>query len=308
MGFLDMGGSLGRRFGSIGVAVNEISTRLTIRHADTLSATGPDAERAEAIARTLATEMGQMLPARIEIERAIPGHAGLGSGTQLALAVGTALARLHGLPLSPPEIPDIIGRGARSGIGIATFASGGLIVDAGRGPQTRVPPVIARLDLPESWRFLIVLDAQHQGLHGAPEKAAFAALPAFPGTEAARLCHLLLMQGLPAVVEEDLDAFGAVITELQAVVGDHFAPAQGGRFTSPAVAAALAFLANRGAVGIGQSSWGPTGFCLVATPDQATRLRDEASRHFGDDAGLRFVVGSPRHQGADITVEPLAAA
>lgn len=308
MGFLDLGGSLGRKFGSIGVGINEIATRLTLSPAAQLSAEGPGAERAIAAAEKFARAVGRPCPAAIRIEQAIPDHVGLGSGTQLALAVGVGLSRLHGLDLSVRDIAPIIERGARSGIGIAVFDQGGLVVDGGRGEGTIIPPVLAHLDMPADWRFILLLDQRDQGLHGTAEIDAFRALPVFPAAEAARLCHWLLMKGLPAVAEGDIENFGAVITELQRSVGDHFAPAQGGRFTSGNVREALEFLAKQGAVGVGQSSWGPTGFCLVDRPAKAEALLAEAEARFGDRPGLRFLVGTARNRGAEITVEPCPAA
>jgi beta-ribofuranosylaminobenzene 5'-phosphate synthase len=302
MGFLDLGGSLGRRFGSIGVGLNEIATRITLDKVERLSAEGPEAGRALAAAEKLARAVGRPCPAAIRIHAAIPGHAGLGSGTQLGLAVGVGLSRLHGLKLGIRAIAPLMERGARSGIGIAVFEQGGLVVDGGRGSATVIPPVLARLEVPEAWRFVLVLDERDQGLHGADEVQAFRELPEFPATEAARLCHGLLMRGLPALAEGDIVNFGAVITDLQRTIGDYFAPAQGGRFTSPDVGEAMAFLESRGAVGVGQSSWGPTGFCLVATARQAETLMAEARDRFGALAGLRFVVGSARNRGADIEV------
>lgn len=303
MGFLDVGGSLGRRFGSVGVGVNEIATRISFVPAPKLSAEGPEAERAIAAAERFVRAMGRPCPAAIRVEQAIPCHSGLGSGTQLALAVGMGLSRLHGLGISVRDIAPLAERGARSGIGIAVFEHGGLVVDGGRGEHTGIPPVLARLDLPPEWRFILILDRRGQGLHGAAEVEAFQALPPFPAEEAARLCHWLLMKGLPALMEKDIDGFGATITELQRAVGDYFAPAQGGRFTSPEVSAALEFLAERGAVGIGQSSWGPTGFCLSGSPEAAEALLAAARARFADCPELDFLLCTARDRGADISVE-----
>lgn len=297
MGFIDLGGSLGRHFGSIGVGVNEIATRLSIEPASGLYAEGPCAERAMKAARKFAENLGTHCRVTIRIDEAIPEHVGLGSGTQLALAVGVGLARFHGLTLGVRDIAKTIERGARSGIGIAVFEQGGLILDGGRGPNTVTPPVIVRMEVPAEWRFILVFDERGQGLHGKQEVEAFNALPPFPASETARLCHLLLMRALPALAEGDIVNFGAVITELQNSVGDHFAPAQGGRFTSPEVGAALAWLETQGAVGIGQSSWGPTGFCLVDNPARAASLLAEAGKRY---AGLTFVAASARNQGAEI--------
>jgi beta-RFAP synthase len=298
MGFIDLGGSLGRKFGSIGVGINEIATRLSITAADVLQAEGPGGERAVKAARKFAAVHGLDDPVAIHIHQAIPEHIGLGSGTQLELAVGMGLAHFHGLALGVRDIAKTIERGARSGIGIAVFEQGGLVVDGGRGAHTATPPLISRMAIPDGWRFILVLDRRGQGLHGKLEVEAFNALPPFPTAETQKLCHLLLMQALPALAEGDIQGFGSVITELQAAVGDHFAPAQGGRFTSPEVAAAMAWLSEQGAVGIGQTSWGPTGFCLLETPARAAELAEQAGQCF---AGLDFLVATARNRGADVS-------
>ena len=81
------------------------------------------------------------------------------------------------------------------------------------------------------------------------------------------------MQLLPGLVEADLATFGQALTEIQHIVGSHFAPAQGGSpWSSPAVGRACARLADAGAKGIGQSSWGPTGFAFVESETVAKRL------------------------------------
>jgi beta-RFAP synthase len=305
MGFIDLGGSLGRKFGSIGVGINEIATRLTLTAADALRAEGPSHERAAKAARQFAQAYGLDCRTAIRIHQAIPEHVGLGSGTQLDLAVGMGLARFHGLDLGVRDIAQAIERGARSGIGIAVFEQGGLVVDGGRGPDTVTPPLIARMEIPEPWRFILALDRRGQGLHGKQEVEAFSALPVFPVAETARLCHKLLMQALPALAEGDIRGFGAVITELQNAVGDHFAPAQGGRFTSPEVAAAMSWLEAQGAVGIGQTSWGPTGFCMLETPERAAELAEIASRRFDS---LDILVATARNRGAEILPETASPA
>ena len=72
------------------------------------------------------------------------------------------------------------------------------------------------------------------------------------------------MQLLPGIATADLGAVGAAVGEIQRRVGDYFAPAQSGRFTSPAVSEVLAWLEAEGITGVGQSSWGPTGFAILA--------------------------------------------
>jgi beta-ribofuranosylaminobenzene 5'-phosphate synthase len=241
----------------------------------------------------------------INITSAIPEHVGLGSGTQMSLAIGSALNALYGLGLSVRELAALLERGLRSGIGIGIFEHGGFVVDGGRGEQTIIPPMLARFDIPEDWRFILVFDQRGQGLHGQQEIQAFKELPPFPQSEAARLCYLLLMQGLPALAEHNIGQFGAVITELQQSVGEHFASAQGGVFTSPEVSLAMGWLAQQGAVGIGQTSWGPTGFCLLQGVELAATLIEQARDTFAPLSRLSFVIASARNRGGEVFVESI---
>jgi beta-RFAP synthase len=299
LGFLDLNGGLGRRFGSLGLALDEPETVLELSRSRADSAAGPQAERARRYLDGLAVRLGLPAGHRLVIRRAIPAHAGLGSGTQLALAVAAALRRLHGL--SPDVEADalFLDRGARSGLGTSFFSEGGLALDGGRGTADRPAPIISRLPFPEEWRVLLVLDPARQGIHGMDEVAAFKALPPFPAELAAHLCRLAVMQALPAVVERDLRSFGHAVAEMQAHIGDHFRPIQGGRFASPDVAAILGLLAAKGAEGCGQSSWGPTGFGFAASVAEARALRDAAAP-LAAEKGLEIMVVKARNGGARI--------
>jgi beta-ribofuranosylaminobenzene 5'-phosphate synthase len=296
MGFIDLSGALGRHFGSIGIALNEINTRLTLKEADQRSITGPSAHRADKCLSQLCEALSVSERVCITIEAAIPEHVGLGSGTQMALAIGTALNAFYGLGMTVPEIASVMDRGLRSGIGIGVFEHGGLVVDGGRGDKTVTPPMLVNLDIPSDWRFILVFDRRGQGLHGEQELAAFKKLPAFPQQEAERFCYLLMMQGLPAVAENDLKRFGHVITHLQNSVGKHFAPAQGGVFASGEVAKAMAWLTEQGAVAVGQTSWGPTGFCAMESPEIAEKIVHQAKAAFSDFTNLDFMVVSANNQ------------
>jgi len=302
MGFIDLSGALGRHFGSIGVALNEISTRLSISQAAKRTITGPSAQRADNCLTMMCRVLNVSDQLNIEIEAAIPEHVGLGSGTQMSLAIGTALDRFYDLGLSVRDIASMMDRGLRSGIGIGIFERGGLVVDGGRGEKTVTPPVLAHFDIPADWRFILVFDKRGQGLHGQQEIEAFKQLPPYPQQEAARLCYLLLMQGLPAVAENDLANFGHVISALQQSVGEHFAPAQGGVFTSHEVAMAMQWLEKQGAVAIGQTSWGPTGFCAVVGAERAELLTFEARQAFRAFNDLSFVLASARNRGGEVFV------
>ncbi len=303
MGFIDLSGSLDRHFGSIGVALNEYVTHLSITTAEQRQISGPSAKRADKCLTLMCEALKVSDQLAITIHSAIPEHVGLGSGTQMSLAIGSALNAYYQLNLTVRDIAALMDRGLRSGIGIGIFEQGGLVVDGGRGPKTISPPVLVHLDIPVDWRFILVLDQRGQGLHGQQEIEAFKMLPPFPKREAERLSYLLLMQGLPAVAENELAQFGEVITQLQHAVGQHFAPAQGGVFTSPEVAIAMAWLADKGAVAVGQTSWGPTGFCAVSDAALANELVQQAQQKFASFEHLSFVAVSARNSGGSVQVK-----
>ncbi len=303
MGFIDLSGSLGRNFGSIGVALNEIATSLSVTYADHLVINGPSSTRAEKCIKLICEELNVSNQLQIDIESAIPEHVGLGSGTQMALAIGSALNAYYELGLSIQEIALLTDRGRRSGIGIGVFEQGGFVVDGGRGEQTKIPPVISHMDIPEDWRFILVFDQRGQGLHGDQEITAFKELSPFPREEAERLCYLLLMQGLPAVAEQDIKLFGDVVTQLQRSIGEHFSSAQGGVFASNEVAEVMGWLQQQGAVAIGQTSWGPTGFCAVNDVNKADSLVLQMKQAFPHFSNLSFVSASVRNSGGDVFIQ-----
>ena len=302
MGFIDLSAALGRHFGSIGVALDEIATRLTVTYSPQLRVDGPSSVRATKCVKELCEALNVSDQLNIDIDTAIPEHVGLGSGTQMALAIGSALIAFYDLEINIRDIARLSDRGKRSGIGIGVFEQGGLVVDGGRGELTKTPPVISHMDIPQDWCFILVFDQRGQGLHGDQEINAFKELPAFPEQKAARLCHLLLMQGLPAVAEQDIKKFGDVISQLQQAVGEHFASVQGGVFTSLEVAEVMGCLGQQGAVGLGQTSWGPTGFCLVDNRDKAEELVSQMHQQFSHLTHLSFVVTTARNSGGDISI------
>lgn len=298
LGFLDMAGSLGRMFGGLGLSISGPATRLTLVSASATEVSGADEARARKLLEQAAAALAPGKRYRLTVHEAIPPHSGLGSGTQLALAIAAALRRLEDLPQDVEADAALLQRGARSGLGAGLFTRGGLVVDGGRGASTTTPPIVARLPFPEDWRILLAFDPASVGLHGVDERRAFDELPPFSEENAGRLCRLVLMQALPAAAERDLAAFGAAITEIQAIVGDYFAPAQGGRrFTSAAVERLLAQFAQEGATGVGQTSWGPTGFAFVANEEEAQRLAARARESYATD-GLEIAVVRGLERGA----------
>ena len=301
LGFVDLGGALGRKFISVGVTIDGFSTKLSIKPSNKFEANGPSSERALLYARELYEKWNLDGGCRIEVDESIPQHSGLGSGTQLALCVGTAVAKLYDVDVDTVGIAQELGRGARSGIGVAAFNQGGLIVDGGRGANTRVPPTIARHPFPEAWRILIIEDRSDLGLHGESESDAFTTLPRFSDSCAGFLSRQVLARVLPGVIENNISEFGIGVREIQQRVGDYFAPAQGGRYTSQAVAEVIEYLIGKDIPGVGQSSWGPTGFAFFDSDLAAHSTLKELQSKFSHLQQLRYKVVQGNNEGALIT-------
>ena len=317
LGFLDPSGTLGRRFGSLGLVIEGFETEVEIASAgaDDISADTP-AARAEAgrVAphlHRLRECTGLHEPLALRLKSALPAHAGFGSGTQLALAVGRAFAHWHGLDLSSATLATWLARGQRSGIGIAGFDAGGLLLDGGPGADGSPAPLLARLEWPSQWRIIVVVDSLRHGLHGRAEREAIAGLPALPRAQAADLCHQVLMRVLPGAASGDFAAFASGINQVQSCLGEHFAPAQGGSaWTSPAVGRLMQWLRARcgEAAAIGQSSWGPTGFACVPSAAAAQQLIAAARAEGVVDTALELHVVAGRNHGAVSTDAALRCA
>lgn len=294
-GVLDLRGSLGRRFGGLGAAIPSPSLLIEVAPSTGgVRAEGPDADRAAAFARRFLEHHGVREGARVVVHRSIPAHSGLGSGTQLGLAVARALAEVHGLPAEPTALATAVSRGRRSAIGTWAFALGGFIVEGGRRPgDDGVAPLIGRYEVSPGWRCVVAIPPGSPGLSGEAEAAAFAQLPPPPQGEVERVSHLVLMQLLPALVQGDIASFGGALSEVQRITGAWFAPQQGGVFAPGAGEALVAKLAEWGAAGVGQSSWGPAVYGLVEGEAAAGALSARCREFLGGN-GLIFEGGFAR--------------
>jgi len=297
-GFLDPSGRGKNPFGSFGLSIDRPRTKLTLEPAPDFTVSGAERDRVERYLRSIAEICGVRQAYALRTEEAIPPHAVLGSGTQLALAVGSAFAAVENIRLSPQEIAARLQRGTRSGIGIATFAQGGAVLDAGPC-QGKLPELVACVPFPPHWRVLLILDASYRGLAGASERAAFEILPNFPESESEALRQRITERALPALAAGDFKTFCEEIGYLQSCMGSYYAPVQGGAYASPRVSQVLDWLRSKGLTGLGQSSWGPTGFAFASSEAEGSALLQEAqARH--SRPGLSFSLAQGNNEGAKI--------
>ena len=309
LGFLDLNGDSGRRYGSIGLTLER--PRCVVESSPASPGTAPPEPDVAAILARL--DLGTAPAAiAVRVAEAIPPHAGFGSGTQLALSVALAASRAAGRSASIRDLAQELGRGRRSGIGIAAFERGGLVIDAGHRVDDadpsgidaeEPPPVIFQHPLPDDWHFVLATPRAALGLSGAAEQQAFRDLPPMAAERVGRICRLALIQVAPAALTGDIRTFGAAITEIQAIVGEYFAPHQGGRFATQTGCEVTEHALARGAHGVGQSSWGPTVFALVESERAGLALEDSIRATFGHRLA-RVELSRARNRGASCEISP----
>jgi beta-RFAP synthase len=288
-----------RRFGGAGLMVEHPGIRVRTEQSKSWSAKGPLAERATAFARrflqSVTAARADGTPCEIVIEEASAEHAGLGTGTQLGLAVASCLATEWRLPLSASELARHIGRGERSALGVHGFEHGGFLVEGGQGSPGSLSPLIARAAFPADWRIVLARPLGSPGMHGDAERAALSRL-SIPLSAVDALCRLVMLGMLPALVERDIRAFGEALFDFNARAGEVFAPFQGGVYASAIIESLVCFIRDRKIAGVGQSSWGPTVFAVLESEDEARNLSAALRSRYAADCEV--IVTAAANRGA----------
>ncbi|WP_135824225.1 beta-ribofuranosylaminobenzene 5'-phosphate synthase family protein [Halorussus ruber] len=307
-GFQNLSLAHERLYGSLGVGLDAPRVVVTADPADEVRC-NHDAAREYA---RRAVELLGVAGAEVTVEETLPRHVGLGSGTQLALTVLAAVAQAHDCDPTVRERAPKLGRGGRSGVGVATFESGGFVVDSGH-PTERftadrpargewsVPAVAARHGIPDNWRFVVVLPDSDPGRNGEAEDESMRSVVerADPAL-ADEIAAVVTRRVLPAIAEGDAERFGAAVAEVGRLNGAWYADEQGGVYRPP-VGELVAELAKSPAIaGAGQSSWGPAVYG-VTTERRADAAR-EAAREALSTAGVggEVLLAGPRNRGARI--------
>ncbi|MBW2094268.1 MAG: hypothetical protein JRI80_05220 [Deltaproteobacteria bacterium] len=286
LGFMDLSGSLGRLYGSIGVALSKPRTEIAVKTNSHLIIQNVSKDRKRKVfnfVKAFSKYHGIDPNVTIRVNKSIPEHKGLGSGTQLALSISTALAHIYGIKTDTHDLSVIMGRGMRSSIGIWGFEHGGLIVDSGKmrlkdgSFDARPPKAVARYDFPDEWKFVIVVPEEKHGLSGEQEKTAIGFVHPSKKKISEEICRLVMMKFLPSLIEKDIEEFGSALSEIDRRTGLFFSPVQGGIYCEKGSYKIIDHLFVSGAYGAGQSSWGPAlyGLTLKSESDDVANCMTE---------------------------------
>jgi len=310
---IDMNGQLGRVDGSLGLALDYPNVVLEASESEAITVRGEERAFVEKLASMFLKHFKIPLGAQIEVRSTIPKHVGLGANTQLSLAVASVLSRIYGIKKTTRELAIIMKRGGTSGIGVAAFERGGLILDGGHSfgrdgeKQSFLPssaskaepaPVLVRYAFPEDWFFVIAIPHIHRGVHGEEEIRVFKERCPINAAYVGKACRIVLMKLLPALLERDIENFGSGLTELQDA---GFASATKD-LMHPVVRRCIQFMLKKGAYGAGQSSFGPSTFGLIQGEDEAEKLRDLAADLLEETSGGDVFYTSANNRGATINI------
>jgi len=300
LGLIDLNGDLGRLFGGIGVGIDRPSVILEAQRSEKLAVAGEKTELVKTLAKRFLETYNIKANARINVKQTIPEHSGLGSGTQLALAVAAALAKLFDVKASIQDLAKTMGRGQRTSVGTTIFEQGGFVVDGGKS-KNGFPATIFRQPFPRDWVFVAAVPNVSKGLAKNEETTAFKALSSMPAEDAGKMCRLTMMKLLPSLVERDVESFGEALTQIQTVIGEYFAEVQGGTYSSQTTAEGIALLQKLGAHGAGQSSWGPA-FYGLTTKEEAKEIKLKVKAFLSESVGGQVFIAKANNRGAYIKV------
>jgi len=290
----------GRHFGGIGLMIDRPGVKITLSPCRNATPARCSSDRATRLDAAIQSRLPwKPEPVQLTVHHEIPSHCGLGSGTQLALALADARATLQGDDFSVEQLASFTGRGERSAIGLRGYELGGFLVDAGRRSESDVGALAVQVPFPSAWRILLVREREGQGLHGEFEVNAFQDLAPMTPEVSGQLCRLALTEILPALQTGDLTAFNAALYSYGELVGSFFAGPQKGIFSSSVIRELARQLPVR-ELGMAQSSWGPT-VALFVPHDQAAHAlaHDIETGPLGKK--LRIDVVRARNEGRTVT-------
>lgn len=271
------------KYGGFGVALKDMGFEMEVEKSDELRI-GSDCGQRSRIKEVVEklTEAYDISPDfKIDVRKAIPPHIGLGSTTQLTLALGRAMTVLLDRGRSPIKIAKDLSRGKRSGIGTYAFDRGGFLVEGGGG-RDDFPQLVFRRKFPEDWCFLILTPDVETGPKEGVEDKFFEDLNS-DSDIAGRICSEMVLETLPALVDGDIERFGGTLTRIDELAGSAFSSTQGGKFKNDVMGLIKSKLLDCGAYGVGQSSWGPTIYALTGGLDRSQDIRDEMVDFFEDE-------------------------
>lgn len=273
-GFLNLDESSERIFGSLGLTISKYSYKIKIENSIHMKIECRDKSLKTKIKKIveIISKKKKLQNFKITVLSIIPVHKGLGSGTQLCLAVGFLICKLNKIKLNVNEISIILKRGLRSGIGIESFKRGGFNIDVGKLKGSAYPPLnIMNIKWPKNWKILLLEDSNRSGLYGKKELNEFKKIKRINKTQPNLNFKSVLMNIIPGLIEKNFGQFSKGIRQIQDDMSEKFY-SHPNKFASKQIEKIFSNLRKKKIISFGQSSWGPTGFVFSENEKKRNEL------------------------------------
>lgn len=266
---IDLNAKIGRVDGGVGFALKNPFIELIAKEDKEIVVIGKLKDIAKIYAKKVINFLNVNNGIYIKIINSYEPHIGLGSETQLALAIGKAISEIYKKELSIEEIAKIVNRGGTSGIGFYAFQKGGFILDCGHRlkekndflpssfSKANPPKLILRKNFP-NWKVVLTNAKVKNKFFGKKELSIFKKYCPIPIKEVQKLSHLILMKLLPSLIEKDIENFGSAINEIQNIGFKKIENNIQRKETKE-----LMRFCRKYSYGVGLSSFGPTLYCIV---------------------------------------------
>lgn len=303
MGNPDLNGSYGRLYGTLGLALD--TPRVVV---EASSGQGCGCRRSDALDAYARIVSFYGCSARVRVVEEIPEHVGLGSTTTLFLSIARAVHELcrPGEPFDASSWAVRLGRSTVSGLGLYSFLYGGLLFDAGFTPgKNRPPPLLFRAE-PPGWMKLVVALPRRPVARirelKRREDEILSSMPPMDPAVADKLSRMLLMGILGNIADGNWSLAGQYITEFNRSLGDYWKGPQEAVYCCEESERLIDFFESKGAIFVGQSSWGPTVYAAFRD-DRVHRVAVEARSLLDELGGGDLWVTSPASTGALVRIE-----
>ncbi len=284
VGNIDLNGSLGRKYGTLGFALESPRLVLKLKISDKDFINDKNALNYISLFKQY-LNCNKYFEAKILED--IPAHVGLGRTTALALSIGFGINYLCNKKASIEELAKASNRGNQnSGLGVNSFKHGGFIIDGGI-KANNVAPLIFKGIVPDNLRIVVALPERPiQSILEIKkrEDEILSNLPIMEEAFSSYLSRIVLMKIMPSFVEGDFKSFGEGLTEFNSSLGKYWKKYQDDIYCCKETEEIIKKFLNIGAYCACQSSWGPTSYAIFDYND-SIKAAEEVKKLIKDLGG-----------------------
>jgi len=312
---LDLGNATPRRYGGSGFSIDgnvidvsaTLATRCQIDGLELLDELARD--QVEQVIAAFRCVRPNSPAFQICIRNVPAQHVGFGTKTTLLLALLVAANDATGAGLKTAELQHLSGRGGTSGVGINLFFTGGFLCDLGHPNRSdapfvpssasqpaEVPPIACRFNIPNGWRFLLILPPGRR-LAGAEEKLFFRRATPISRIDVLEAVAAMYHGVVPAILAANIDQLRSSLNVIHSIGFKRRELDE----QSEAVRQIYHRLSAIRSLAVGLSSLGPLLYAVADDKDlQATETVKAICRHEGATFLGAF---AGRNSGYEITYE-----